>query len=269
MISDKPKIILASYPRSGNTFLRNILYEVYGIFSWESIELFRKNLNIFNDLANKLQNKGLNDAEKNQYDELHQKLKWGIIKTHELPSKIIDECDENVKIVYLVRDGRDALVSQAHHNINIINPGSDFKSSLTHSILAPIGTHFGGWSRNVNEWTKIADQVLYFEDLVKKPEDILNSIADFLELPPPDFNKMPTFKSQNEGEGFFGGKARKKLSDAERKNFSKKFFRKGESGVWKKEMNLYQIYLFWMKHGKTARKIGYRFNGDLNLKKHK
>jgi hypothetical protein len=33
MNTDRSKIILASYPRSGNTYLRNILSRVYGIAS--------------------------------------------------------------------------------------------------------------------------------------------------------------------------------------------------------------------------------------------
>ena len=40
----KPNVVLASFPRSGNTFLRNILIDVAGIYSWNNLKVYKKAL---------------------------------------------------------------------------------------------------------------------------------------------------------------------------------------------------------------------------------
>ena len=81
-------IWLASFPRSGNTFFRIILYEVYGIESSAFHRDPNRKLNL-------------------HYD------RYPVVKTHLLPNQLIPD-DSNIPAVYLVRDGRDALVSMAH-----------------------------------------------------------------------------------------------------------------------------------------------------------
>lgn len=254
----KPNIILASFPRSGNTFLRNVLYEVYGIYSWNSIDVYNKNTIRLADLTEqKKTNEKLNEQKENRLQELTLKLKFQVVKSHELPSKTLSRCAKNPLIIYLVRDGRDALVSMAHHRKDIVKPGTDFLENLNEAINAPLGTYFGGWSRNVAEWTKIADIVIKFEDFIVDPLKYTESLRSFISLPAPDINKIPTFESQKTGNAHFGGKQRQKFSEEERIIFSKKFFRKGKVGGWKEEMpeNVHQF--FWKKHGHIMQKMGY------------
>ena len=97
-------IFLSSFPRSGNTFLRNILFEVYGLKSGE----------FYLDTTHPLD------------DDFKT---FPIIKTHELPSSL-DEFDVNIPAVYLVRDGRDSVCSMAHHRSDLIAPGSDYRQNL-------------------------------------------------------------------------------------------------------------------------------------------
>jgi len=81
-------IWLASYPRSGNTFFRIILHEVYGIKSVAYTGPF---------------------MEKGDYSP----EEYPVIKTHLLPDQLPE--DDKTPSIYLVRDGRDAIVSMAHH----------------------------------------------------------------------------------------------------------------------------------------------------------
>jgi len=76
-------IFLSSFPRSGNTFLRNILFEVYGLKSGEF------NLDSTHPL---------NDDFRT----------FSVLKTHELPSSL-KKNDADIPTVYLVRDGRDSV----------------------------------------------------------------------------------------------------------------------------------------------------------------
>ena len=79
-------IWLASYPRSGNTLMRNILYEVYGLSSGE----FHR--------------------EEGHYLE-EDYFSHPFVKTHLLPLQL-EPSDSSIRAVYIVRDGRDALVGQ-------------------------------------------------------------------------------------------------------------------------------------------------------------
>ena len=129
-------IWLASFPRSGNTFARNVLFQAYGLQSTEV------NQKVF--------------AYSSTYRE------FPVVKTHLLPSDL-EYIDDNDIIVYLVRDGRDALVSIAHHRSNIIEPGSDLMDNLTLAINAQGGSYFGGWAKNVAfvRWAQKPGWMLY------------------------------------------------------------------------------------------------------------
>ena len=107
-------IWLASFPRSGNTFFRNILYQLYGLES----STFHREPNY-------------------PVDEGYES--YPVVKTHLLPSDLIPD-DPNIKKVYLVRDGRDALVSIAHHRKDIIEPHTDYYNNLLEAVLSIEGT---------------------------------------------------------------------------------------------------------------------------------
>lgn len=261
MRKDKPEIVLASYPRSGNTFFRNLLWEVYGWFSWNNLDKYTQALY---RLERFKERNFLEDSESEKalkLKELEDRIHPAIVKTHELPVKILPYCKENVKIIYLIRDGRDALVSQAHHNVDIVNPGSKFSSSLKHSIIAPGDTHFGGWSQNVRLWREKADAIVYFEELIKNPLDTIESLRHILNLPSPNTDKIPTFESQKKGASFFGGAARKNIKKSEKRELVSLFFRNGKIGGWKNEMDLIDKVLYRFFHDKVAREMGYKWSG--------
>lgn len=257
----KPNVVLASFPRSGNTFLRNVLYEVYGIYSWNSIDLFIKNVDKFTELDVRKKNKGkLGKHGEMKLSELNHKLNYQVIKSHELPSKTLKMCAKDTSVIYLVRDGRDALVSMAYHRKDIVEPGTNFEKNLKAAIKAPFGSYFGGWSRNVKEWSKIADIVIKFEDFIIDPLKYTETFRSLIKMPAPIAEKIPTFESQRNGEAHFGGNERQRYSDKEKTEFNEKFFRKGKIGGWKQEMPEKLQALFWKKHGSVMEELGYARN---------
>ncbi|RLD78800.1 MAG: hypothetical protein DRJ15_10775, partial [Bacteroidetes bacterium] len=167
------------------------------------------------------------------------------------------------KIIYLVRDGRDALVSMAHHRKDIIEPGSDYIDNLKEALWAPMGSYFGGWGTNVREWTEIADLVIHFDELVNDTEKVIERLREVLDLPEPDMQKIPTFDSQRKGGSHFGGKKRKKLSQEEQDAFNQQFFRSGKSGGWKEEMPEDIQEKFWDKYSDIMIKMGYSRDGSI------
>jgi hypothetical protein len=258
---EKPEILLASFPRSGNTFLRNILMDVFSVYSWNNIEVYKKAQKNFRKYEQLKKLHALPAGKERKLEELRYKLSFPIIKTHEIPSRILPFCETKPKIIYLVRDGRDALVSMAHHRKDIIQPGTDFVKNLKESIRAPMGTYFGGWGKNVSSWTEIAQLVIHFESLVNNPEKEIPRIREFLGLSEPVIENIPTFDSQRSGGSHFGGKKRKKLSKAEQDEFNAMFFRSGKTGSWKEDMPDELHKKFWKKYGDVMLKTGYQKDG--------
>ncbi len=231
-------ILLASFPRSGNTFFRNVLFEVYGLKSSE----------YYLDAKHPLED---------GYRE------YPFIKTHELPSNL-DEFDADIHAVYLVRDGRDAVCSMAHHRSDLISPGSDYRQNLKEAIIAARGSFFGGWSRNAEEWLERADLIIRFEDLIRDPISTVEKLRKVFDLPEAIVKNLPTFEKLKFGIPKYGHGMDPNASDVEKVRKSGKFFRQGKTGGWKEDMPVDLHDLFWSYHGETMEKFGYSRSGELH-----
>lgn len=225
------KCWIASFPRSGNTFFRNILYYVYGLESstWHRESTYPVDEN---------------------YD------RFPFVKTHLLPSDLVP-VKSSIPAIYLVRDGRDAVVSIAHHRKDIVRPGSDFTDNLREAIVAAEGSFFGGWSRNANEWIERADLIVKYEDLIRDPRAVFKRVEALIDLPEANWDNLPDFKSMKFGNPKYGGQTTSKTINISPEEFSKKFFRKGVAGSWKKEIPTDLLDLFNGLHGETMERLGY------------
>jgi glycosyltransferase involved in cell wall biosynthesis len=223
-------IWLASFPRSGNTFFRNVLYEVYGIAS------------------------STYHQEEN-YPLEPDYHRFPVVKTHLLPSQL-QPADPRIKKVYLVREGRDALVSMAHHRKDIVEPGSDYYVNLLEAILAMDGSFFGGWSENVRQWMAVADVVIRFEDLIADPIREVEKLRAVMDLPQPRLDKLPSFQDLKFGKPHYGA-GRKIMDDQQVEEMARKNFRRGKTGSWKDEMPPEMEALFWELHGERMEALGY------------
>lgn len=224
-------IWLASFPRSGNTFFRNILYQVYGL---ESSTYHRE--------------------PGYPVDEGYQN--YPVVKTHLLPSELIPR-DSSIPKIYLVRDGRDALVSIAHHRKDIIEPHTDYYNNLLEAILAPEGTFFGGWSENVQQWLQVADLVIRYEDLIVDPLQEAEKLRTIIDLPPARPEQLLDFKALKAGGAQYGSGRAFLKNEQRQKALATKNFRRGKAGSWQDEMPPELEQLFWELHGSTMTQLGY------------
>jgi len=224
-------IWLASFPRSGNTFFRNVLFDVYGIESSEfHMETDKK---VLKDFAS-----------------------YPVVKTHLLPGQLPKDL-QSCKAIYIIRDGRDALVSIAHHRKDIVAPGSNYYKNLAEAILARGGSFFGGWSVNVEKWTNKADIVIRYEDLIKDPIGQIERLREIMELPEPKLEKLPTFQSLKKGTPQYGSGGKKLKRTEQKIERANKFFRRGVAGSYKDEMpKIFQL-LFWLKNRKQMKANNY------------
>jgi len=168
-----------------------------------------------------------------------------IVKTHDLPT-------DDKPAIYLVRDGRDSLVSFARYIQSFEQSGQDisllrkmFRRSSFHDSLKELissNIRYGGWGGNVMSWIHRRNgktHVLKFEDLITNPDICLdNALRDVgVNIGDGQNQIIPTFDELH----------------------SKwpAFFRKGVVGGWQKEMPESLHELFWEHHGEAMKLLGY------------
>lgn len=157
---------IASYPKSGNTWLRHVLtHALTGIETqWKSPFLeYSIRVGLHHDLIPVLPNDGR------------------MIKTHE-PYR-----DAYRRTVLMVRDPRDVAVSQFHYNRQF-SPRAVFRDCTFDtfldlflkgwaSVYGDWGTHTRSWNQAINE-NRVS--VIRYEDMKKDPRASLDQALDFL-----------------------------------------------------------------------------------------
>jgi hypothetical protein len=229
------KVWIVSFPRSGNTFFRNILFHVYGI--------------------NSLEDETIIDSKSNKHV---------YVKTHELPFQLTNYNRKKDKVVYLVRDGRDSVCSLAYKRKIMIDPDSDLNHNFHEAIQAERGSFFGGWGINILFWLKENPIIIRFEDLIENPRKIFEeNLERQLNLPKANWSELPTFNKQKSGLTHFGNIKMENVKD-----FPNLFFRKGQIGNWKDEMNVDYQKMFNEKYSSYLHAFGYDIEGNINTIQH-
>jgi hypothetical protein len=219
---------LASFPRSGNTFFRILLKELSGIETYS----------IHDDpLAQRI---GLADTVGHR--PLASMPTSGtatpsFIKTHRLP-------EDTEPAIYLVRDGRDALVSYARYRVAFRSKQGKIRSlhSELRNLVEGQGP-FGKWESHVFAWTRDrrggTTTLVRFEDLIARPVEVFRkALAETdtgLEIL--EAGTIPTFDELH-----------RRWPD---------FFRKGQAGTWRTEMSEEIQDLFWATNGDAMTSLGY------------
>ena len=181
---------------------------------------------------------------------------YKLIKTHLLPHQL-PEVYQSAKSVYLIRDGRDAAISLAHHRKDLKNKSSGFNRNLFEIIMG-IGNRFsGGWSGHVRSWASKADIVIRFEDLILNPIEQMERLRLLMELPPPQLEKLPSFQSQKTGIPKYGSGDDFTHQMFTKKEHSQKFYRRGKVGSYKDEMPMVFQFLFWLKNRRLMNQFNY------------
>lgn len=153
---------LASFPRSGNTFLRIALNRLYGVRTSTVYDLDGVARRLGTDLVGFEERPGTFEAMR-ESDQTH------FVKTHRPRDDNVHDADG---ALCLVRDGRDALVSWARQRSEL--DGRHYEAELRTLITQPYTRGAGQWGRNVSSWLVPGAPnrvVLRFEDLVHAPAD--------------------------------------------------------------------------------------------------
>lgn len=223
---------LASYPRSGNTFFRIILSECYGLPSTDADALPPENWGRLRRIDPSLRS-GIDPGAPR------------FTKTHNLPGPDLEPA------IYIVRDGRDALVSYVHFVLSFVKSADadtsparraedldTFRTTLR-DLLLEERSPYGTWSQNVNAWlARPHTAVVRYEDLVRNPVRTVERAFDDLGLKLPQVgDSLPSFE--------------------ELRALDPRFFRRGAVGENRKEFPDDLLEIFWARNGETMRRMGY------------
>jgi hypothetical protein len=160
-------LFLASYPRSGTTWLQMILYQLTtaGDMNFQHISELIPFLERALTMGHNLNT--LNPPR--------------IFKTH-LPYRMLPKGP--CKYIYIARDGRDVLFSYFHFHKSHMGYKGTLASFFEAFIQGQVG--YGSWFQHVAEWQKHASDpnvlFLQYEDLAQDLSVWLPRIAEFCDL---------------------------------------------------------------------------------------
>jgi hypothetical protein len=185
-------VFLVGYPKSGNTLLQHILAHL----------IYKLPVSTPKNMINVAVTEYYNNPYYFRLDQQHY------FKSHELPKPHFR------KVIYIMRDGRDAVWSY-YHMLNNQNRKPSLKKMFENGGDCPFGT----WNNHIVSWHEnpYNADILFikFEDLLKDKAVEIRKIADFLNLErsEEDINlviEATSFESMKELENSFAWSEAKK-----------------------------------------------------------
>ena len=199
-------IWLASYPKSGNTFLRSLLSAYFfttdGNFQFNSLDKISQfpSINLFKKFGIDTSN---DEEMVKNYLHIQQKINSPnnktikFLKTHtsfyDINGYKFIDLNNTLGVIYIVRDPRSIAKSYANHNemsleqaTNDLLEFNTLTGQTNHGkkIKDQIVTHVGSWSSNYNTWKEFKKINRYllikYEDLVSETEKTFIDILNFI-----------------------------------------------------------------------------------------
>lgn len=279
-LAEQKGIWIASYPKSGNTwvrvFIHNLLRETLGVAegaqdinalnaytSWEMTAQPYERL-----LGKPVRSASYAEIARTRLvvqKELAERQNGPFfIKTHNCVGNVEGYPTINIEItlaaIYIVRNPLDIAISFAHHSGHTIdhiiqymadtNAASSTKETVVYEFLS-------SWSFHVGSWTAFPTRpvlVLRYEDLLQAPERIFANVAAFLRLRP-----TPAQLDSAIAKSSFSVLAEQEAHDGfvERPEKAEKFFRQGKSGQWRDVLTPDQIQSIVNSHAPMMQRFGY------------
>ncbi len=267
---------LASYPKSGNTWLRafliNYLFAKDKPVPINKIHLLGMGDSIINTYR-KVGGKNFLPNDPNHILSLRHKVLKSItgngadinfVKTHNenstIKHSVLIPAQLTRSAIHLIRNPLDVTVSFAkHYNLTIDKTISQFNNEK-HIILpdAHTTTQFlNSWSNHCNTWqseSRFPVLTVRYEDLIQKPEASFRSILNHLKIPLEQpkldmaiqFSSFSSLQKQEANNGF-----------VENQNPNSQFFRKGQVDQWKTILSKEQAQRVYGHHKKVMQRFNY------------
>ena len=276
-------IWLASYPKSGNTwvryFLASLIYSNQGksgldklgyIMQYPKRDQFEKLVTNFDDF-NQIKKNWINSQ-----NQINSDNKVKIFKTHHSLCSLGEDnfTDEKNTLgaIYIVRDPRNVISSILYHfnlssteeALNFIMEEKKFIGNMKNKVNYPLHTLIGSWKTNYNSWKYIGKNFLLvkYEDLILSPNTEFGKIANYItnsigikfsekqiknSIEESSFKNLRNIEDKN---GFI-----ESIEDL--KNKKKKFFNLGPKNNWKKTLEKKFIDKIENSFNNEMKELGY------------
>ncbi len=269
-------IWLASYPKSGNTWLRAFLQNLLKN-SEQPIDINKLDQFAYSDSHVSWYEKAAGGAitslspqevaaltPRVQRLMTMSKPESVFVKTHNMMANNWETpmitLSETAGVFHVVRNPLDVTLSLADHYGFSTDEAIDFLgNSEAATVQDPVNVPqaYGTWSEHYQSWSKFNPDYycrLRYEDMLLKPEKTFGHAAKFLQLKPPKNRLVKAIKqssfrnlqNQEKDKGF-----------KERSSKSEKFFRRGKAGQWKTELSRDQVNKIVDCHFDVMKELGY------------
>ena len=228
-------VFVASYPRSGNTWLRFMLYEILvgQSSTFTNVHQLVPDIGKQGNAVPVLANNGR------------------LIKTHEAYLPLYH------KAIYLVRDARDVALSEFAYQKALGLAEDNFETYLPRFLRGEVNP-FGSWTAHVDSWMDAKDKgyaevlLVRFDEMRSRPEDSLADMMTFLNVPV-ERETIRRAVANNSVE---------KMRDKEKVNPQKasakgRFIRSGAVGGWRDRFTEAQAELVEQYAGSVLARIGF------------
>ena len=281
-MSDLKNLVwIASYPKSGNTWMRSILtaliYTKDGNFDFSllpKIDQFEKKEN-FSFV------KDYNIDDYNNLDKMDKVSKYWNEAQERIDTKEIvffkthssNYNHKNLKYtninktrgsIYIVRDPRDVAISYSKFIGHSIDDTIEYMRGPSRQIWnqdKSIGIILSRWDYHIASWLKLEESKIFirYEDLLNNTQEVLLELIEFLQKTLKIRFEMNNSKLMNviKTTSFEVFKKKEQKDGFKEASKSSKFFRSGKSKQWEKILNKKQINLIEESFNTYMKKFKY------------
>jgi len=270
---------IASYPKSGNTWTRLFLHNLFHLLEGSVGDHSINAINEFTtwDIAAKpfedLLSKPIKSASRQEIARARPAVQadiasttdgLAIVKTHNALVSDRGFAAINREVtsgaIYLVRNPLDVAVSLAAHLDVSIDEAivrmatENLETAIDDNAIYEI---YGSWSQHVASWTSSPHRTLYvlrYEDMLNEPFSAFGALAKHLLLKPTADQLMQAIQQSS-----FSVLQRQELGAGfrEKPEVAERFFREGRKDQWREKLSRRQVRRVLSVHNRQMRRFGY------------
>jgi hypothetical protein len=272
----KSIVWLASYPKSGNTWLRMFLAN-YLMNTTQPLLLAKAHQFALGDamaiLYSHIAKRPVDPTDDAAILALRpavlraivaNKADINLVKTHNqnMTLKGLDLIPAGYTrlALYIVRNPLDLIISYADHygqEIGAAARAIGHPSNRVSPGPRNVAQYIGSWSDHVTGWTrtrKFPVCTLRYEDMIADPQKTFSTVLKRMRVPLDgarleraiEFSSFDQLRSQEDDHGFI-----------EKSRHADHFFRSGQAGQWREQLAPDIVELICERHGKVMRRFGY------------
>jgi hypothetical protein len=267
---------LASYPKSGNTWVRAFLHNFmrdpdrsYDINRLADLTAGDSQIHWYQEILNKPGADYTEEEVQRMRPQVHRRLTrispdTIVVKTHnalmEDDGHPLVTMEVTAGAIYIVRNPLDVAVSYSHHlglSIDRIIERMNTAGATIPGNDQNVYELQGSWSENVETWTDPPNpriHVVRYEDMLEAPGRAFAAIVNYLGIAAPRQRiekavKLSSFRVLQEQE--------RRQGFRERPPHAKSFFREGKAGQWHKALSQEQVAALVAVHRTQMARFGY------------